>query len=109
MTPLPLRPLGRTGLRVTALGLGGAPLGNLFRPVAEADARRGAARYARGVRYFDTAPHYGHGLSERRSATRSAAHRERLRPSTKVGRLLPARGRAARAVRLRGRPALRAA
>ena len=49
------------------LGLGGAPLGNLFSPVSDADARAvlGAA-WAVGCRSFDTAPHYGHGLSERR-------------------------------------------
>ena len=48
-------------------GLGGAPLGNLYAPMrdAEAGAVMGAA-LARGVRYFDTAPHYGNGLSEHR-------------------------------------------
>ena len=35
----PLRPLGRTGLSVTELGFGTAPLGNLFRPLSEEDAR----------------------------------------------------------------------
>lgn len=74
----------------TRLGLGGAPLGNLFAPVSDADA--GAtleAAWADGCRSFDTAPHYGHGLSEHRFG-----HALRPRPhagwvvSSKVGRLL---------------------
>ena len=49
------------------LGLGGAPLGNLFAPVSAADALATVeAAWAGGCRSFDTAPHYGHGLSERR-------------------------------------------
>ena len=36
---LPLRPLGQTGLAVTTLGFGGAPLGNLFSPVSDAEAQ----------------------------------------------------------------------
>src|SRR6185369_16369504 len=49
------------------LGFGGAPLGNLFAPIAD-DAAVALVRHAhqRGVRYFDTAPHYGNGLSEHR-------------------------------------------
>jgi D-threo-aldose 1-dehydrogenase len=75
------------GLR---LGLGGAPLGNLFRPVAE-DAARDLlqAAIAQGCRSFDTAPHYGHGLSEHRfGEALRAAPRERLTISSKIGRLL---------------------
>ena len=74
----------------TGFGLGGAPLGNLFAPVADAEADR-LVRHAhtRGIRYFDTAPHYGNGLSEHRIG---AALRELPRDgyllSTKVGRLL---------------------
>ena len=75
------------------LGLGGAPLGNLFTPVAEADARAVLeAAWADGCRSFDTAPHYGHGLSERRFGD---ALRPRPRASfvlsSKVGRLLTPR------------------
>ena len=72
------------------LGLGGAPLGNLFAAIAD-DAALKLARHAfdRGIRYFDTAPHYGNGLSEHRIG---AALRELPRDdyvlSTKVGRLL---------------------
>src|SRR5690348_11633221 len=62
-----LRPLGRAGLRVGPLAFGGAPLGNLGREVSEENARGAlAAAWESGVRYFDTAPHYGLGLSERR-------------------------------------------
>lgn len=79
------------GLR---LGLGGAPLGNLFAPVTPAQAQATvAAAWAGGCRSFDTAPHYGHGLSERRlgDALRglgAAAPRQRFVLSSKVGRLL---------------------
>jgi D-threo-aldose 1-dehydrogenase len=82
------RKLGRTGLSVTELGFGGAPLGNLFRPVSDeiAAATCAAARKA-GFGYFDTAPFYGFGLSEQRlgAALRSAND---CVISTKVGRLL---------------------
>ena len=72
------------------LGLGGAPLGNLFTEVPDADAQALlSAAWQGGCRSFDTAPHYGHGLSERRFGD---ALRERPRDefvlSTKVGRLL---------------------
>ena len=72
------------------LGLGGAPLGNLFSAIAE-DAATGLVRRAFdcGIRYFDTAPHYGNGLSEHRFglALRELARDEYVL-STKVGRLL---------------------
>ncbi|HZG91464.1 MAG TPA: aldo/keto reductase [Pseudonocardia sp.] len=72
------------------IGLGGANLGNLFAPMtdAEADALLAAA-WDGGVRYFDTAPHYGLGLSERRLG-RFLAGRPRAEYvlSTKAGRLL---------------------
>ncbi|MFC4588231.1 aldo/keto reductase [Sphaerisporangium corydalis] len=83
------------GARVTALGFGGAPIGNLFSAISEERAAETVeAAWAAGVRYFDTAPHYGLGLSERRLG---AALRDRPRDSytlsTKVGRLLvPATG-----------------
>jgi D-threo-aldose 1-dehydrogenase len=80
----------RMRLRRGMPGLGGAPLGNLFRAMSDGDAvalLRHA--YDAGVRYFDTAPHYGQGLSERRlgSALRDLP-RETFLLSTKVGRLL---------------------
>ena len=88
-------PCAGSGLR---LGLGGAPLGNLFAAISEAQARATLdAAWSSGCRSFDTAPHYGHGLSERRMGD---ALRERPREafvlSSKVGRLLRANPDAAR-------------
>ena len=61
--PLPRRP----GVTVTELGFGGAPVGNLYTSVSD-DAAVAAidTAWECGVRYFDTAPHYGLGLSEER-------------------------------------------
>lgn len=77
-------------LRAGALGFGGAPLGNLFRVVAE-DEAIALVRHARasGIRYFDTGPHYGNGLSEVRigKALGGVARGEYVL-SSKVGRLL---------------------
>lgn len=81
-----------------ALGLGGAPLGNLFERVEESDARELLElAWASGCRSFDTAPHYGHGLSERRlgDALRAKARDDYVLAS-KVGRLLTASPTAAR-------------
>ena len=72
------------------LGLGGAALGNLYDAVAESDADATvAAAWTRGIRMFDTAPLYGHGLSEQRLG-RSLAKlpRDEITISTKVGRVL---------------------
>ncbi|ELP68533.1 oxidoreductase, aldo/keto reductase family protein [Streptomyces turgidiscabies Car8] len=82
--------LGATGVRVTELSFGAAGIGNLFRPVTDEAAHATVeAAWDAGVRTFDTAPHYGLGLSERRLGT---ALRDRDRDtytvSTKVGRLL---------------------
>ncbi len=64
---LPTRPLGTTGLAVTVLGFGGAPLGDLYErlPEGTAIATVEAAQRA-GMTLFDTSPHYGNGLSELR-------------------------------------------
>jgi D-threo-aldose 1-dehydrogenase len=77
-------------VRVTRLGFGSAPLGNLFRPVDEATARETVrAAWIAGMRYFDTAPLYGHGLSERRlGSVLRAETRDSFVISTKVGRRL---------------------
>ncbi len=83
-------PLGRTGLRVSALGLGTAPLGNLFSPVSDrdADATVRAALDA-GITYLDTAPHYGLGIAERRlGRVLAGLPRDAFVLSTKVGRLV---------------------
>ncbi|WP_410821086.1 aldo/keto reductase [Micromonospora sp. 050-3] len=83
---LPRRPQ----LRLTELGFGAAQGGNLYRTTTDEEfASAVDAAWEAGVRYFDTAPHYGLGLSERRLG---AALRQRPRDeyvvSTKVGRLL---------------------
>ena len=88
--PLPVRALGDTGLHVTELGFGAASLGNAHRAVAD-DAARDAvsAALAAGIRYFDTAPFYGRGLSERRLGDALRGQDDgALVLSTKVGRLL---------------------
>jgi D-threo-aldose 1-dehydrogenase len=74
------------------LGLGTAPLGNLFTPVDEGTAAQTVRRaHELGIRYIDTAPHYGNGLSEHRvgHALREFP-RDSFVLSTKVGRLLTA-------------------
>jgi D-threo-aldose 1-dehydrogenase len=88
------RPLGRRGPPVTGLGLGTAPLGNMFTVVSDEDAWATVdAAWEGGIRYFDTAPLYGHGQSERR-----LGHALQGRPrdayvlATKVGRVLDPAG-----------------
>lgn len=67
MKPITSRPLGHTGIKLPALGFGGAPLGELFQRIEEDDAQEMLqAAWSCGIRYFDTAPWYGHGLSEHR-------------------------------------------
>ncbi|MCX2950157.1 aldo/keto reductase [Lentzea sp. NEAU-D7] len=75
---------------IDGLGLGGSALGNLYRAVSDVDARATVdAAWQAGVRYFDTAPHYGLGLSERRlGAALADRPRSEFVISTKVGRLL---------------------
>jgi D-threo-aldose 1-dehydrogenase len=70
--------------------LGCAPLGNLYSPVDDRQARATVdAAWEAGVRSFDTAPHYGLGLSERRLGDALRGHvRDDFVVSTKVGRLL---------------------
>lgn len=82
--------LGRAGLQVTRLGLGTAPLGGMYTSVADQDATEVvAAAYESGIRYFDSAPFYGHGVAERRLGRGlRAAGATSVAVSTKVGRLL---------------------
>ena len=80
----------KSRLNSGALGFGGAPLGNLFHEVAEAEAIA-LVRHAHeaGVRYFDTAPHYGNGLSETRiGKALGGIGRDEYVLSSKVGRIL---------------------
>ena len=79
-----------TSVALTDLGFGASVIGNLYRvtPVEEATAAVDAAWEA-GIRYFDTAPHYGLGLSERRlGAALRGRPRDEYVVSSKVGRLL---------------------
>jgi D-threo-aldose 1-dehydrogenase len=84
--------LGRTQVEVSVLGFGAAPIGNLYTAIDDDEARAAVdAAWDGGVRYFDTAPHYGLGLSERRLGTALAERpREEFTISTKVGRVLVA-------------------
>ncbi|MBO0344143.1 aldo/keto reductase [Roseibium sp. CAU 1637] len=93
MTELALRLLNnRTSrdVRLTEMGFGGAPLGNLYRKVEEEDAQAALqAAYDAGIRYFDTAPQYGLGRSEERFGTAIRRFgRDNIELSTKIGRLL---------------------
>jgi D-threo-aldose 1-dehydrogenase len=83
-------PLGHSSVAVTRLGLGCASIGNLYAAIDDDTAAATVdAAWAAGVRFFDTAPHYGLGLSERRlgEALRGRP-RHTFVVSTKVGRLL---------------------
>jgi D-threo-aldose 1-dehydrogenase len=84
------RPVPRTDLRLTEIGFGAAGIGNLYEEVAEEQAAAAVAQaWSSGIRYFDTAPHYGLGLSERRLGAALASYpRDEVVVSTKVGRLL---------------------
>nr|WP_294197204.1 aldo/keto reductase [uncultured Sphingomonas sp.] len=82
---------GRDAARLPPFGMGTAAIGNLYRAIDDATAEATVtAAIDAGLRYFDTAPHYGFGLAERRLGAALA----RLDPagecaiSTKVGRLL---------------------
>jgi D-threo-aldose 1-dehydrogenase len=85
-----MAPLGRTGLRVSRLGLGLGPIGGLYTAVGSAQAAETVRRaWQRGIRLYDTAPLYGNGLSERRAGAALAEFdRAELVLSTKVGRVL---------------------
>lgn len=90
MKPSERRVLGRSGVDVTTLSFGAAPIGNFIQPFTDAEARSMVDQsWDQGVRYFDTAALYGHGLSEYRLGH---ALRERPREdyvlATKVGRIL---------------------
>ena len=84
------RKFGRTDLVVTELGLGGSPIGNRASPISEPQSEEIIeSAWNHGIRYFDTAPLYGHGLAEAR-----LGHGLRWKPrdefvvSSKVGRIL---------------------
>ena len=72
------------------LGFGGAPIGNLYRQIDDDTAHAAVEEaWKLGIRYFDTAPHYGLGLSERRlGGVLRDKPRDEFLLSTKVGRLI---------------------
>jgi D-threo-aldose 1-dehydrogenase len=83
-------PASRLRVPLPPLGFGAAQIGNLFEATTDDEAAQAVdAAWAGGIRYYDTAPHYGLGLSERRLGA-ALAGRERAEAlvSTKVGRLL---------------------
>lgn len=81
--------LGNTSLRMPSLGFGAAPVGNLYKAMSDLDAQAAVdSAVEQGIRYFDTAPHYGFGLSETRLGNALAAKRDQIIISSKVGRLL---------------------
>ena len=87
---LETRKIGRSGVKVTAWGMGCAPLGGVGDRITNdtSDAILNAAWDA-GIRYYDTAPLYGHGLSEKRvGRILSDKPRNEFVLSTKIGRLL---------------------
>jgi D-threo-aldose 1-dehydrogenase len=87
---MPTRHLGRTGVSVTELGLGTAPLGDLWDLIEEEEANRLLrAAWEGGVRYFDTSPWYGKGQAEHRvGRALYRKPRDEFVISSKVGRLL---------------------
>ena len=93
MRPEQRQSLGPHGLTVTQLGLGGTGFGNMYRAMDEQTARAtAAAAWDLGIRYFDTAPLYGYGLSEQRLGVGLAPYeRAAFALSTKVGYSLVAR------------------
>ena len=94
MNPAERVRIGRTEVWVTRLGLGLAPIGGLFTPVSEEQARATVEKaWELGIRFFDVAPLYGNGLAERRAGPALAGKpRAEFALSTKVGRLLRAGG-----------------
>ncbi|WP_159715123.1 aldo/keto reductase [Geminicoccus flavidas] len=92
MDPLATRPLGRTGIQLNQMGFGGAPLGDLFDRLSEAQAEATLqAAWDGGIRYYDTAPWYGRGQSEHRFGRFLYRQpRDGFVLSTKVGRILKA-------------------
>lgn len=92
MDPFQKRRLGKADIELPAFGFGGAPLGELFTKVSDADAEATLqAAWDAGIRYYDTAPWYGRGQSEHRVGRFLYRQpRSDFVLSTKVGRILKA-------------------
>nr|ADV59927.1 putative L-galactose dehydrogenase [Citrus unshiu] len=87
---LELRPLGNTGLRLSCVGFGASPLGNVFGAVSENDAVASVREAFRlGINFFDTSPYYGGTLSEKmlgKALKAAGVPRNEYIVSTKCGR-----------------------
>jgi D-threo-aldose 1-dehydrogenase len=93
--PLTTRPLGRTGVPVTVMGFGSAPLGDLYAKLHDQTAIDTVeAALKGGITLFDTSPHYGNGLAEHRCGTAlRRVPRSQFVISTKIGRVMDPRAR----------------
>lgn len=91
---LPSAEVGNTELQVTRLGMGTAPIGNLYSPIDDAEALETVRRsYDHGIRFFDTAPLYGTGEAERRlGLALRGVPRDEVIIQTKVGRIVRSDG-----------------
>ncbi len=86
---LSFRALGATEINLSLLGFGAAPIGNLYQPLNDIQAQAAVTSALNaGIRYFDTAPHYGFGLSEQRLGAALKQSAEPVVISSKVGRVL---------------------
>jgi D-threo-aldose 1-dehydrogenase len=95
MNPASKRVWPRSGLETSVMGLGTAPIGNFGKPMSDEESMALlSATWDAGIRFFDTAPSYGHGLSEARCGQGLRWYpRDQFVLSTKVGRLLKPRKR----------------
>lgn len=106
---LPRNPLGRTGIEVSALGFGSAPLADLYRRLDDATAIAAVERaVSLGINLVDTSPLYGHGLAEHRCGTAiRRLRRQDIVLCTKVGRWMdPFQGQDASSGFIGGQPHL---
>ena len=104
---VPRQPLGRTGLEVSILGFGAAPLGDLYKKLDDAIAIAAVERaLALGINLIDASPLYGHGLAEHRCGTAiRRVPRDQVVISTKVGRWMdPFRARGGESRYVGGQP-----
>jgi L-galactose dehydrogenase len=81
------RQLGETGLRISILGFGASPLGDVFHATDPAE-RNAAVHLAvdRGINFFDVSPYYGLTLAETRLGEALEGRREKVVLATKCGR-----------------------
>ena len=88
--PIPVRTMARVPMSISVLGFGGTAIGNLYARTSDSDGEEAVqAALDAGITYFDTAPLYGHGLSERRLGSAIAGtQRDSVVISTKVGWLI---------------------